>query len=142
MNFLLGLVGFSNSGKPFTTISPIKTSYTVSDFRKYSLNALDLIRQPTKYGGINDLYAVIDMADYISLRYLTLARVESLRTELGLPTFVTTVSSTTDPSVELLAKVGEIAVNLNNKQFYTDSVFTFNHGYYLNVGDLNVVAAS
>lgn len=88
------------------------------------------------------MYAVIDLADYITLRYPTLAKVESLRTDLAIPPFVTTVSSATDASVELLAKVGELAVALNNKELYTGSAFTFNHADYFNIGDLFVASAA
>jgi hypothetical protein len=120
------------------TTKPATVAYSTTDYSKYGLSAVSMI-QSAYVLGILDVYATVDLADYLVAYYKTAAALDTLNTAtsgvLATP-WSALPTSATDANVSINAKAGALAFALVNKTLFTDSEFTYTHACYYRIGAL------
>jgi hypothetical protein len=110
-------------------------NYSQTDATKYGINFVSMMLNSSQIKGIFDIYATIDLADYICKVYDTSIKIINLHNAFGQP--VSIWSSLTD----LNKQCGALASFLVNKPLFQYSDFTFNHAYFFDMEKISIQAA-
>ena len=116
-------------------IGTVEPNYKPTDTDLYGIDVVSMMVKGTQLKGIYDIYATIDLAEYLCKVNETQEKLNDLHTFLG--GIVPTWAFITNREYAC----GALASALVNLPLYTDSAFKYNHAYYFDLETVKILDA-